>query len=95
MPATNANTSKYPHSHQLIRPTLFLTPIELAARWRVTVDHLYRQVLARDLPAIRVGNGRRSRWRIALGDIEHYESTHRVMYSPLTASHDTPEGNAP
>jgi hypothetical protein len=29
--------------------TLFLTPTELARRWRVTTDHLYREVLGRDL----------------------------------------------
>ncbi len=95
MPTNNTLTSNALRRNLLTRPPLFLTPLELAARWRVTVDHLYRQVIGRDLPAVRVGNGRRSRWRIALGDIEHYESTHRVMYSPLTASHDTSEGTAP
>ena len=59
---------------------LFLTPTELARRWRVTTDHLYREVLGRDLPAVRIGNGPRSRWRISLADIEAYESTHRVTY---------------
>jgi excisionase family DNA binding protein len=60
--------------------TLFLTPTELARRWRVTTDHLYREVLGRGLPAVRIGNGPRSRWRISLADIEAYESTHRVTY---------------
>jgi hypothetical protein len=31
---------------------LVYTPAELAGRWRVTLDHLYRQVIGRDLPAI-------------------------------------------
>lgn len=94
MPTNNTLTSNALRRNLLTRPTLFLTPLELADRWRVTVDHLYRQVIGRDLPAIRVGNGPRSRWRIALGDIERYESNHRVTYSPLTASHDISQGSA-
>lgn len=62
-------------------PQLFFTPAELARRWRVTQDHLYRQVIGRDLPAIRIGKGRRGRWRIAYADIEKYETRHRVVYS--------------
>lgn len=58
----------------------FLTPTELARRWRVTPDHLYREVLGRHLPAVRIGNGPRSRWRISLTDVEKYELTHRVTY---------------
>lgn len=62
-------------------PQLFFTPAELARRWRVTQDHLYRQVIGRELPAIRIGNGRRGRWRIAYADIEKYETRHRVVYA--------------
>jgi hypothetical protein len=59
-----------------------VTPTELARRWRVTTDHLYREVLGRDWPAVQIGNGPRSRWRIFLADIEDYESTDRDLSWP-------------
>jgi excisionase family DNA binding protein len=68
------------HSQPIMMDRLFLTPTELARRWRMTTDHLYRAVLGRDLPAVRIGNGPKSRWRIYLADVKQYESTHLVTY---------------
>ncbi|CAE6740775.1 helix-turn-helix domain-containing protein [Nitrospira defluvii] len=56
----------------------FLTPKQLAHRWQVSVEYLYRAVLGLPggIPAMKLGNGSRARWRIALGVIEDWERKH-------------------
>jgi hypothetical protein len=62
-----------------------LTVAQLAARWQVTDDYLYRTVLGRPngIPAFRLGHGPRRPWRIALADVERYEESRKVCYAPV------------
>ncbi len=52
-------------------PDSFITPAELAERWRVSRDWIYR-LSADDLPFVRVGWRRRYR----LADVVAYEENH-------------------
>lgn len=56
----------------------FLTPKELANRWKVTVEYLYRAILGQPggLAAMKLGKGPRPRWRIAIRDVEEWERKH-------------------
>ena len=65
-----------------------LTVAQLADRWQVTEDYLYRAVLGRahGIPAFRLGHRPRSPWRIALTDVERYEESHTVCYDPAAQS---------
>lgn len=65
--------------------TQFLTPNELASRWGVTTEWLYRSVLGAPdgLKAIRLGRGPRARWRIRVSDVEAYEQSNEVQYKQV------------
>ncbi len=52
----------------------YLTPQEVAARWRRGVSTIYRLMRKQALPHTRVGNG----YLIHCDDLERYESEHRV-----------------
>jgi excisionase family DNA binding protein len=52
----------------------FLTPRELAARWRLGRSTVYELIARGELPYYRLGKT----LRIALADIEAYETTGRV-----------------
>lgn len=73
-----------------------LTVAQLADRWQVTDDYLYRAVLGRPngIPAFRLGHGPRSPWRIALTEVEKYEESRRVCYDPVAVLHRKRRGAA-
>lgn len=73
---------------QKTTPRHLLTVAQLADRWQVTDDYLYRAVLGRPdgIPAFRLGHKPRSPWRIALADVERYEESHKVCYDPAAQS---------
>jgi hypothetical protein len=59
------------------QPTVtFLTVNQLAVRWQVTPDFLYRDIVnAPDgIPAMKLNRGHRGRWRIRVADVELYET---------------------
>ena len=59
------------------QPTVkFLTVNQLAVRWQVTPDFLYRDIgnTPDGIPAMKRNRGRRSRWRIRVADVEQYET---------------------
>lgn len=60
----------------------YLTPKELATYLQVSVDYLYREVLGYQdgIPALKLGNGKRSKWRINTKDVENWEQRRRVSY---------------
>lgn len=51
----------------------WLTPRELADRWRVSPDTIRRMIADKKLDAIKAGK----RCRIHMGEIERYESGHK------------------
>ena len=73
MPPQKPTTDLRPH----------LTPQQLATRWQVTTDYLYRAVIGQTdgVPAIRLGTGSRARLRIRLSDVEAFEASRIVQYS--------------
>jgi len=56
----------------------FLTPKQLASRWQVSVEYLYRAILGqpKGIPAMKLGSGPRARWRITTQAIEEWERKH-------------------
>jgi predicted DNA-binding transcriptional regulator AlpA len=52
---------------------LLLTAKQLAQRWQVTKEWVYRNRLELDIPTITIGGN----VRFALDDIEAYENAHR------------------
>ncbi len=68
----------------------YMTVQQLAQRLRVTPDYLYSDVLGQPdgIPGIRLGKGRRPRWRIHPSDVAQWEERQRRSYDsapPLTA----------
>lgn len=62
--------------------TQHITVLQLAHRWNVTTDYLYRDCLGQPdgIPFMRIGKGRRARIRIKLSDVERWEEEHVVQY---------------
>lgn len=66
------------------QPTVtFLTVNQLAVRWQVTPDFLYRDIVnaPNGIPAMKLNRGRRSRWRIRVADVEQYETRRSGAYA--------------
>lgn len=57
-----------------------LTVAQLAERWQVTRDFLYRDILNQSdgIRPIRLGHGRRARLRIPIAEIERWEDERRM-----------------
>ncbi|MBU6435802.1 MAG: helix-turn-helix domain-containing protein [Nitrospirae bacterium] len=68
----------------------YMTVQQLAHRLQVTPDFLYSDVLGQPggIPAIRLGKGRRARWRIHPSDVVQWEERQRSSYdsAPPTAA---------
>lgn len=56
----------------------YLTPDELAARWRRSRRHVNRMAQQRRIPAVRIEGG----WRFSLAAIEAYEAGHTTTVEP-------------
>lgn len=59
--------------------TQHFTVEELAFRWRVTADYLYRDILPTIPGVFRIGNSEKAPWRIPLSAVEQYERAHNVQ----------------
>ncbi len=64
-----------------------LTASQLADRLGITADHLRRAVLRQPsgIPAIKMSDGPKSRWRIRLSDVEEWERSRTVCYDAAPA----------
>ena len=66
----------------------YMTVQQLAHRLQVTPDFLYSDVLGQPggIPAIRLGKGRRARWRIHPSDVAQWEERQRSSYDSASAT---------
>lgn len=53
-------------------PALYLTPAEVAERWRRSVRHVNRMAQQGRIPAVRIEGG----WRFSVAAVEAYEAAH-------------------
>lgn len=62
-----------------------MTVAQLADRLQVSTDWLYSDVLGQEggIIPIRLGDGKRPRLRIPLEEVQRWEQSRRVCYSPV------------